>query len=148
MRKGRLLGAIELKGTPESAGLARTFVSDKLGQTHPALDDVTLLVSEVVTNSIVHSDSAHGGKITVVLADCHDFVHVDVVDAGGGDGPHLRDDESGEGGRGLHIVHMLAHRWAVRRHATGRTLWFQVAYQRGSGDRTSQAGTGCAPGAG
>ncbi len=73
MRTGRLLGVMELKGEAESAKLARGFVSEKLGGAHPALDDVTLLVSEVVTNAVVHSDSRNGGKIILALADCHEL---------------------------------------------------------------------------
>ncbi|WP_214414846.1 ATP-binding protein [Sphaerisporangium fuscum] len=61
------------------------------------------------------------------------FIHVDVVDAGGENLPRLRDDESGESGRGLQIVEMLAHRWDVRQNATGRTVWFQVQYERTKG---------------
>ncbi|MDH2425344.1 ATP-binding protein [Sphaerisporangium sp. TRM90804] len=132
MRIGRLLGVIELAGTPESAKLARVFAGEKLGAGHPALDDVTLLVSEVVTNSLIHSDSANGGKITVALADCHDFVHVDVVDAGGDTVPHVRDDAGGEGGHGLAIVQTLAARWDVREGPGCRTVWFQVEYARAS----------------
>ncbi|WP_214411782.1 ATP-binding protein [Sphaerisporangium fuscum] len=130
MRTGRLLGVTQLKGDPASAKSARAFVGEKLGEDHPALDDVTLLVSEVVTNAVVHSDSRNGGRITLALADCHDFIHVEVLDAGGDDVPRIRDDESGEGGRGLRIVRMLAHRWDVRQDATGRTVWFQVTYER------------------
>ncbi|MEO3813178.1 ATP-binding protein [Sphaerisporangium sp. B11E5] len=126
MRAGRLLGVVELAGEPSSAGLARDFVRARLGDDHPALDTVTLLVSEVVTNAILHSDSRNGGRIRVSLADCSDFVHVDVVDAGGETVPHVRDDRSGEGGRGLQIVQMLASRWGVRRDTAGRAVWFQV----------------------
>ncbi|WP_181871478.1 ATP-binding protein [Sphaerisporangium album] len=123
-----MLGVIELAGEPRSAGMAREFVREKLGDDHPALDTVTLLVSEVVTNAVVHSNSRNGGKVTLALADCHDFVHADVIDAGGEEVPRVRDDESGEGGRGLHIVQALASGWGVRQDLTSRTVWFQVAY--------------------
>ncbi|GII80789.1 ATP-binding protein [Sphaerisporangium rufum] len=121
-----MLGAIELKGDPESAKAARIFVAEKLGPAHPALDDVALLVSEVVTNSVVHSDSQNGGKITLALAVCPGLIHVDVVDAGGAEAPQIRDDDFGEGGRGLRIVRTLAHRWGVHQDDTYRTVWFQV----------------------
>ncbi|MFC7386625.1 ATP-binding protein [Sphaerisporangium rhizosphaerae] len=131
MRMGRLLGVIELAGDPRSARTARDFVRERVGDGHTALDTLTLLVSEVVTNSVVHSDSRHGGRVTLTLADCYDFIHVDVVDAGGSGVPHVRVDESGEGGRGLQIVQILAARWGVRQDATSRTVWFQVNYERG-----------------
>jgi anti-sigma regulatory factor (Ser/Thr protein kinase) len=135
MRIGRLLGVTDLIGRPESVSLAREFVRRKLGDNHPALDDVTLLVSEVVTNAVVHSESRNGGRVTLALADCHDLVHVDVVDAGGDTDPHVRDPLLAEGGRGLLLVETLSYRWNVHEHATGRTVWFQVRYKQDGNDR-------------
>src|SRR5262245_58886961 len=44
----------------------RGRVGDTLGLEHPALDDVTLLVSELVTNAIARSDSnREGGTVSV-----------------------------------------------------------------------------------
>ncbi|MFC6081366.1 ATP-binding protein [Sphaerisporangium aureirubrum] len=128
MRAGRQPGVIELAGEVRSAGIARDFVREKLGCDHAVLDTVTLLVSEVVTNAVVHSDSRNGGTITMTIADSGDFVHVDVVDAGGDEVPQVRDEEFGEGGRGLRIVQALASGWGVRQYATDRTVWFQVKY--------------------
>ncbi|MDH2430040.1 ATP-binding protein [Sphaerisporangium sp. TRM90804] len=130
MRIGSLLGVIELAGHPASVSSAREYVRAKLGDDHPALDDVTLLVSEVVTNAVVHSDSRNGGKVTLALADCHDVIHVDVVDAGGDTVPHVRGDETAESGRGLLLVDALAYRWDVYEDTAGRTVWFQVEYRR------------------
>ncbi|MFC7382903.1 ATP-binding protein [Sphaerisporangium rhizosphaerae] len=130
MTTGSLLGAIDLIGSPESVSLARAYVREKLGREHPALHDVTLLVSEVVTNAVVHSDSGNGGTVTLVLADRHEFIHVDVVDAGGGDAPRVCCDLYGEGGRGLLLVQEISHRWDVLQHPAGRTVWFQVKYTR------------------
>ncbi|GAA3829764.1 hypothetical protein GCM10022226_58270 [Sphaerisporangium flaviroseum] len=69
MRTGSLLGVIDLTGSPESVALAREYVRRKLGADHPALDDVTILTSEVVTNATVHSNSRNGGRITVAIAE-------------------------------------------------------------------------------
>ncbi len=135
----RLLGVIELVGCRESARQAREYVREKLGSDHPALGDVTLLVSELVANSVVHSESKNGGKVTLAIADCFDRIHVDVVDAGGKTAPQVSARASGdmaESGRGLMFVDMLSDRWDVYEHDTGqRTVWFQVKYQReGTGD--------------
>ncbi|MEU8270275.1 ATP-binding protein [Sphaerisporangium sp. NPDC049002] len=133
MRTGSLLGVTDLLGFPESVSRAREYVRHKLGEGHPALDDVTLLVSEVVTNSVVHSNSRNGGRVTLAIADCHDLIHVDVVDAGGDTAPHVGGDLLAEGGRGLILVETLSHRWDVYDHPAGRTVWFQVKYKRGDG---------------
>ncbi|GAA1260271.1 hypothetical protein GCM10009677_09430 [Sphaerisporangium rubeum] len=136
-RPGRLFGVIELEAVPESVSVARRFVREMLGDGHPALDDVTLVVSELVGNSVRHSDSRCGGTVAVALADAFDRIHVDVLDAGSADVPRVcavvaEADESGElpvSGRGLWLVaeHSLA--WGVSDDVTGRTVWCQVGYK-------------------
>ncbi|MEV7968160.1 ATP-binding protein [Sphaerisporangium sp. NPDC088356] len=128
MMTGNLLGVTYLAGSPESVSQARDYVRRKLGDGHPALDDVTLLVSEVVTNAVIHSNSRNGGRVTLAIADCHDLIHVDVVDFGGDTAPRVRGDLYAEGGRGLMLVEMLSHCWNVYDHPAGRTVWFQVKY--------------------
>ncbi|MEV7970423.1 ATP-binding protein [Sphaerisporangium sp. NPDC088356] len=135
MKMGNLLGVTELAGRPESVSSAREYVRRKLGAGHPALDDVTLLVSEVITNSVVHSNSRNGGTVTPALAECHDLVHVDVLDAGGSTAPQVNGDLYAEGGRGLVLVEALSQRWGVHDGPAGRTVWFQVGYRRQGGVR-------------
>lgn len=87
-------------------------------------------MSELVTNSVVHSKSRDGGRVTLALADCHDRIHVDVVDEGGDFVPHVDLDGFAEGGRGLFLVEAISERWGVHTDDKGRTVWFQVLYQR------------------
>ncbi|GAA1277315.1 hypothetical protein GCM10009677_34130 [Sphaerisporangium rubeum] len=124
--------------------MSRAVVRKKLTDSHPALDTATLLVSEIVTNAIIHSDTKNGGKITLSLADCHDFIHIEVTEAGGDEYPHIRDDEWSEGGRGLRIVQTLATRWGVRQDPTGRTVWLQTEYKNHPERPTPHAHTGTA----
>ncbi|GAA1520005.1 hypothetical protein GCM10009677_61670 [Sphaerisporangium rubeum] len=128
--RGKLLGVIPLVGSPRSVARAREYVRGKLGDDHPALGDVILLVSELVTNSVVHSKSRDGGRVTLALADCHDRIHVDVVDEGGDFVPHVDLDGFAEGGRGLFLVEAISDRWGVHTDDKGRTVWFQVLYRR------------------
>ncbi|GGK99654.1 hypothetical protein Sme01_60980 [Sphaerisporangium melleum] len=128
MRTGTLLGVIDLVGRPESVQLARQFASIRLGEGHPALEDVILLTSEVVTNAITHSNSRDGGRVTVVMVDCHEYIHVNVSDAGAKTAPRLRTDTNGENGRGLVLVDALSRDWGVREDAGRRTVFFEVAY--------------------
>ncbi|MFC6081710.1 ATP-binding protein [Sphaerisporangium aureirubrum] len=136
VRQGNLLGVVDLLAVPESASEARRFVREKLGGEHPALDDVTLLVSELVTNSLRHSDSRGGGSVTVAIADAFDRIHIDVVDAGSRSGslPRVcageRTEELPEGGRGLWLVENRSLAWGVYDDEAGRTVWCQVGYRR------------------
>ena len=133
MTAGFLVGVTNLVGSPESVALAREWAKEKLGAHHPAIDDVMLLVSELVTNAVLHSNSRDGGDVTIAIADCHQFVHVDVVDEGGTTAPRVRDFELAETGRGLLMVEALSTRWAVYEDGHGRTVWFEVAYERDTG---------------
>ncbi|WP_373869602.1 ATP-binding protein [Sphaerisporangium siamense] len=130
MRTGSLLGVTHLVGSREAPKAARDYVRATLGKDHPALDDVTLLASELVTNSSLHSDSRAGGRITLALADCGDLIHVDVTDAGGENFPRMFNDPLAESGRGLRIVRSTAQQWGICDARTERTIWFEVPYKR------------------
>ncbi|GII62832.1 ATP-binding protein [Sphaerisporangium krabiense] len=126
--KGIQLGAIDLLGAPESVHEARAFVRRILGMDHPVRDDVTLLVSEAVTNSVLHSDSTNGGRVRLALADCGAFIYAEIADAGGRTAPRVPRSPVAEGGRGMVLVDAIARRWGVEEHEAGRTLWFEVPY--------------------
>ncbi|MFI6511235.1 ATP-binding protein [Streptosporangium sp. NPDC050855] len=122
---------VTLKGVPESVAVARGRVRELLGEDHPALDDVVLLVSEVVTNSVVHSGSRAGGEVAMTVTVRPAAVLVEVCDAGSGaSAPHVRNDPEAEGGRGMFLVDLLADRWGVRPGTPGgaRTLWFRIVF--------------------
>ncbi|MEV1249690.1 ATP-binding protein [Nonomuraea sp. NPDC049750] len=112
---------------------AREWVGSLLsvGVPSPLLDDVLLLLSEVVTNAITHSDSAHalGGQVTVQITRTGTTVRVEVTDAGSATtapavrAPNLEDD----GGRGLWLVALLAEEWGFHRDETGGSVWFRLA---------------------
>ncbi|MEV5414061.1 ATP-binding protein [Thermopolyspora sp. NPDC052614] len=126
MAAGNLLGSLDLPGHEESVSEARQFIRKILGAEHPALENATLMVSELVTNSVVHSDSRNGGRVTVVVTECGGLIHVDVIDEGSKSQPRVQADSSAEGGRGLFLVDFLAERWGVCDDAAGRTVWFEV----------------------
>ncbi|GAA4229838.1 anti-sigma regulatory factor (Ser/Thr protein kinase) [Streptosporangium album] len=120
---------VTLRGVPEAVSLARFRVGELLGEGHPAFDDVVLLVSEVVTNSVVHSGSGSGGRVEMAVTVSPRAVLVEVCDAGSGvSAPHVRNDPEAEGGRGMFLVDLLADRWGTCDDARGfRTLWFEVS---------------------
>ncbi len=89
----------------------------------PQLEEtVTLLVSEMVTNALVHT----GGTATLELRRDENQVRVLVTDA------HTRVprprhvDIDATGGRGLLLVESLAEEWGVEPSGGGKTVWAAV----------------------
>jgi anti-sigma regulatory factor (Ser/Thr protein kinase) len=96
-------------------------------------DDLLLLLTEVVTNAVLHSGAAAGAPIEVDLHEGEDWVRVAVTDRGGGfDRPdHVEPDHSTSGGLGLVLVDRLARKWGTR-HADGESVvWFELAFETG-----------------
>ncbi|WP_344938729.1 ATP-binding protein [Sphaerisporangium flaviroseum] len=124
----------EFPGEEASVPAARAWVRGLLVTwiAAPALDDVLLLLSEVVTNAVAHSASgrAADGRVAVRVAWAARVVHVEVTDAGSAtSAPVARVAAAdGDGGRGLWLVNAIATAWGSHHDpAVGRTVWFQVA---------------------
>jgi anti-sigma regulatory factor (Ser/Thr protein kinase) len=98
---------------------------------HPRYDDIVLLASELITNAVVHSDSAlPGGMVTILVSRTAGFVvRVEVVDAGSRQHvPHVREvDIDVDSGKGLSLVEKLSLTWGTSTNGTGRTVWFEMA---------------------
>ncbi len=114
-------------GRPEQVSAARTFVRRVLGPGHPGAERVTLLTSELVTNSVNHSNSRlDGGLITVTLRAAAGRIRVEVRDDGGPTAPALRcDDDLSEAGRGLRLVEAYSLMWDYYRTGTRTVTWFE-----------------------
>jgi len=114
-------------GRPEQVSVARSFVRQVLGCDHPGTERVTLLTSELVTNSVNHSDSRlEGGTITVTVRTAPDRVRVEVRDDGGPTAPTLRcDGDLAEAGRGLRLVEAYSLMWDYHQNGTGTVTWFE-----------------------
>ena len=117
---------------PEAASQARRAL-DELSPllSTPVLDDLRLLVSELVTNSVRHARIRRGGEIhlTVIVGD--DVVRVEVIDPGPGfqrreTVPSLYQTS----GWGLYFVGEIADRWGVF-HERGTHVWFEVDLSNG-----------------
>ena len=71
---GGIAGGTEVRGSVTigalagQVGVARAVVGGVLGAGPPCLDAAVLLVSELVTNSVLHSGSAAGGQVTVTVS--------------------------------------------------------------------------------
>lgn len=89
-------------------------------------EETVLLVSELVTNSVLHAQLSDEESIHLHVRVDRGRVRVDVTDAGPGfDPPEPGPARSMESGWGLTLLRRLAARWGVRRnHET--TVWFEM----------------------
>jgi anti-sigma regulatory factor (Ser/Thr protein kinase) len=114
-------------GQPQEVAVARAFVRQVLGSGHPGLERVTLLTSELVTNSVNHSNSRlDGGTVTVMVRSGADRVHVEVTDDGSPSEPTVRrPDDLAEAGRGLRLVEAYSLMWDYYRDGARTVTWFE-----------------------
>jgi anti-sigma regulatory factor (Ser/Thr protein kinase) len=113
---------------PESVAAARHFAEPLLSVLeHVGLAEiVVLLLSEVVTNAVVHARPSGDGDIWVGLEATGGQVRVEVHDQDHRV-PQLRPALPGrESGRGLSLVNGLASAWGVRAEPPGKAVWFEV----------------------
>ena len=83
-------------------------------------DDVALVLSELVTNAVVHAGGAV--RIVVSVGDC---TRIEVHDEDPRP-PRMRAHGSEPGGLGLRIVERLSEGWGSRSTATGKVVWADV----------------------
>ncbi len=111
-------------GEPDSVAAARSFVTESVGDVAKGdLDSITIMVSELATNSVRHAQSSF--RVLVERVDGH--LRVEVRDSGDGTPRVLTPTSDKTSGRGLLIVEALADEWGVERAADGsKTVWFSL----------------------
>ncbi len=126
---------IVLDALPLSVSTARHAVGrlmeDSFDVPPEVAEDVLLLVSELVTNAVLHARTA----VRVSARAEADRVMVAVGD----DDPHhapLRPEQRAmaTSGRGMMIVELLASSWGVDVQPTSKVVWFEAAYRPSSFD--------------
>jgi anti-sigma regulatory factor (Ser/Thr protein kinase) len=119
---------LRLASAPESVAAARRAVVglDDLAVSERA--DASLLVSEVVTNSVRHAGMDETEEILLHARVERETLRVEVTDPGAGferRPPEPRLESEDPGGWGLVLVDRLADRWGVERGA-GTCVWFEL----------------------
>lgn len=120
---------IVLPAVARSVTDARRAVSALLASARsvPAVvvDDVLLLVSELVTNAVLHagtdtrvSASVQAGRVSVAVAD-GDPRHAPVLAERG---------SMATNGRGLMLVDALSSNWGIDLKESSKVVWFEAAY--------------------
>ena len=136
---------LRLPKDPKAPLLARAFVRNALCERHSreTRDEVELLVSELVTNAVLH-----GGSLVTMELDCEgpEGIAVSVSDSSPAWPVARRSDPMDESGRGMELVELISDAWGVRepglpevdgaapapagrlpRQAQGKAVWFRLA---------------------
>ena len=121
---------IALAGSARAAGQAREALKALTALLTPeTFEDLRLLVSEVVANSVRHAGAVgHRGYVRLKVFASEKLVRVEVIDEGPGfDKSSLREPTPEDpSGRGLFLVDQLAQSWGVTKD--GETcVWFVLA---------------------
>ena len=122
---------IELSGGPSAAHAARSAVAAfvaRLPEPPPQaiVDDLTLLVSELVTNSIRHGGVTERGVVHLRLSHRGGTFRVEVEDLGPGFEPRTPSTAPDRtSGYGLVLVERLSRRWGIEASDSVR-VWFEI----------------------
>ena len=110
---------------------ARNFARENGCTQHAleVLDDALLLISELVTNSVLH-----GGPPIVLAIDCDGAgLRVQVRDGSAAAPTPVSAEQDAESGRGLSLVQLISDTWGVQPvaddHGTGKEVWFELRRQ-------------------
>lgn len=118
---------VRLPRSPRAAHGARQAVRERFGDllARDTLDDALLVVSELVTNAVLHGQ----GDIELHLDFDGQRVSGEVRDEGVGCAQQLRERRLDDGGgRGLGLVGQIADSWGL--HEGPNHVWFQILAQR------------------
>lgn len=124
-RQLRESATMRLPASPDAISRARAFTREALVRwsCEHAVDDAALLVSEMVTNAIRHTD----GKAVLALRREVGRVRISVTDTETRPpAPNLRPEPTATSGRGMHLVDALAAAWGVEPTGSGKTVWAEI----------------------
>jgi anti-sigma regulatory factor (Ser/Thr protein kinase) len=126
---GRPSLRVSLERDRQAPARARAAVADFTKTSEIArtdFDTLTLLVSELVSNAVLHSEAppASGVLLCARLLD-EGAIRVEVIDGGDGFAAPPRDPSRLTGGYGLFLVAQQADRWGIDREG-GTRVWFEI----------------------
>ncbi|ARF65035.1 MULTISPECIES: ATP-binding protein [Streptomyces] len=100
----------------------REFLEHRSGQEQ--VEAAELLVSELVTNALIHT--RNGAVVTATATPAR--IRVEVQDFASEDlpAPYVPNADDGTHGRGLVLVRSLADAWGVETQLLGKVVWFEL----------------------
>jgi len=120
---------LELERSVEAPAIARAAASglcDDLDLGPSLRSTCLLLVSEIVSNAVLHSSAPLDEAIVFTASSGPDAVHVAVIDAGNGFSYPVGVPPSPGRGYGLYLVDKAAREWGIDR-VGGTRVWFELA---------------------
>lgn len=133
---------LEVRPDPAEVGRARRWARSRLagsgiGADEPLAETLILLISELVTNAVVHTGCP--AVLRMRLSDVPDVpeqsagagagpgtVRVEVADASARPPKQRHADGDATNGRGLELVDGLADRWGWQTEGAGKSIWCEV----------------------
>ncbi|MFC5800791.1 ATP-binding protein [Streptomyces formicae] len=119
---------LEVGPDPAEVGRARRWARSRLagsgiGDDEPLAETLVLLISELVTNAVVHTGCP---AVLRMLFGAGDAVRVEVADTSARPPQprHAQGDDTN--GRGLELVDGLADRWGWQPEGAGKSIWCEV----------------------
>jgi DNA-binding NarL/FixJ family response regulator len=115
---------IQLSGDRQSPRRARDFVRDtcQAWNCESVMDTALLVVSELVTNVVLHAGTGAEVRLTKIGPS----LLIGVSDAGGGSPDVFDASSDDEHGRGLVLISALSTAWGVDGDDHRKTIWAQV----------------------
>jgi anti-sigma regulatory factor (Ser/Thr protein kinase) len=117
---------LHFPGGPDAPARARYALLALNGTLAEVRDTVRLLVSELISNSVLHAGADDESTIELRVVTGERGTRVEVEDRGPGFEPvPVEPDLENGGGFGLFLVDQLADRWGVEPERPSR-VWFEV----------------------
>jgi anti-sigma regulatory factor (Ser/Thr protein kinase) len=109
---------VRVKADAQAPRISRSHLNDIKEELGGRFDDVALVVSELVTNSVRHGS----GDVTVSIRRQPEKIRVEVHD----DGPGFGADSPRGEGLGLNIIERLVDDWGIRVD-DGCSVWAELS---------------------
>ena len=120
--------SLELERSVEAPAVARAAASglcQDLGLCPSLRNTCLLLVSEIVSNAVLHSSAPPDSLIRFTATAAGDTVRITVTDAGDGFSHPIGLPPSPGRGYGLYLVDKAAREWGIDR-VGGTRVWFEL----------------------
>jgi anti-sigma regulatory factor (Ser/Thr protein kinase) len=115
---------VDLPPEPSSASRARALARERFGTScsGEALETIALLVTELVTNAILHART----RLQLTVESRAGYVRISVEDESDDQPALQRYETDAVTGRGLALVEQLASAWGVDATPSGKSVWCEV----------------------